>query len=140
MKPELIEMNRSYSMKYQIKSILMGMAIVLAPMAMSSSAMAGETVLTNNEGMTLYTFDKDSQGMSHCYDGCAAKWPPFNAGKNSEAKEGYSFTTRKDGSQQWTYADKPLYTWVGDRNKGDTTGDGVGGVWHTAKKTSDSSY
>ena len=33
---------------------------------------------------------------------------------------------------QWTYDDMPLYLWVKDAVPGDTTGDGVGGVWHAA--------
>jgi len=118
----------------------MGMAIVLAPMAMSSVAIAADAVLTNNEGMTLYTFDKDAQGISNCYGGCATKWPPFIAGENAEAKEGFGLSTRQDGAKQWTYNDKPLYTWIGDSKKGDTTGDGVGGVWHTAKEALGSRY
>ena len=56
------------------------------------------------------------------------------ASADAEVKAGWAMTTRKDGSQQWTYNDQPLYTWVGDNSAGDTTGDGVGGVWHTAKQ------
>lgn len=32
------------------------------------------------------------------------------------------------------YAEKPLYLWQMDKKPGDVTGDGVGGVWHTAKE------
>jgi predicted lipoprotein with Yx(FWY)xxD motif len=41
---------------------------------------------------------------------------------------------RDDGTQQWTYKNKPLYTWSGDIEQGDMNGDGLGGVWHVAKK------
>ena len=39
---------------------------------------------------------------------------------------------RKDGTKQWAYDGKPLYLWKDDKAPGDTTGDGVGEVWHTA--------
>jgi predicted lipoprotein with Yx(FWY)xxD motif len=41
---------------------------------------------------------------------------------------------RDDQSRQWAYKGRPLYRWAGDRKPGDSTGDGVGGVWHTAKR------
>jgi predicted lipoprotein with Yx(FWY)xxD motif len=40
---------------------------------------------------------------------------------------------RDDGSSQIAYKGKPLYYWVKDGKAGDTTGDGVMGVWHTAR-------
>jgi predicted lipoprotein with Yx(FWY)xxD motif len=45
----------------------------------------------------------------------------------------YTIVTRDDGSTQWAYDGKPLYGWKNDKQPGDTTGDGVGGKWHTAK-------
>lgn len=85
--------------------------------------------------MTLYTFDKDSVNASNCYDLCAEKWPPYTVGNQNHNKAGWGKITRKDGSEQWTFNDRPLYTWVGDTQAGDTNGDGLGGLWHTAKKT-----
>ncbi len=90
--------------------------------------------LTTESGMSLYTFDKDTKGTSVCYDGCAAKWPPYIVKQGAVAKEGMGMTERKDGSKQWTFKGQPLYTWVGDKKAGDTNGDGVKGVWHLAKK------
>jgi len=125
-------------MKLQF-NIIQTLAVVL--IAIGSSSVFAAEILTNKEGMTLYTFDKDAKSVSNCYDGCAVKWPPFMAKSNAAVKDGYGMTTRKDGSKQWTYDNKPLYTWVGDTQKGDTKGDGVGGVWHVAKeKTSGYSY
>jgi predicted lipoprotein with Yx(FWY)xxD motif len=46
---------------------------------------------------------------------------------------GYAVITREDGSKQWAYKGKPLYYWVKDTKPGDVSGDGVKGVWHTAK-------
>ena len=36
-------------------------------------------VLTNDSGMTLYVFDKDSAGKSACNGPCAGNWPPLMA-------------------------------------------------------------
>ena len=90
--------------------------------------------LTDGNGMTLYTFDKDKQGESVCYGACAVSWPPFLVGENAKTKKGFDVITRKDGSKQWTYKNQPLYTWVGDSKPGDTNGDGVQGVWHVANE------
>lgn len=90
--------------------------------------------LTNNEGMTLYIFDKDKKNESTCYDACAAKWPPYVASEYAKGKWGFKVVKRDDGINQWAYKGQPLYTWVGDSAKGDINGDGVGGVWHIANK------
>jgi predicted lipoprotein with Yx(FWY)xxD motif len=90
-------------------------------------------VLTDDNGMTLYIFDKDKDGMSACYDQCAANWPPLMAAADAKAEGDYGLTKRKDGAMQWTFKGMPLYTWAKDAKAGDVTGDGVNGVWHVAK-------
>ncbi|MFN3751635.1 MAG: hypothetical protein ACK4SR_09690 [Thiobacillus sp.] len=92
-------------------------------------------VLTNPAGMTLYTFDKDvaGAGKSVCNGDCAAKWPPLAAGPYDAGSGDYSVITRDDGTKQWAYKGKPLYLWIKDQKPGDTTGDGVNNVWHTAR-------
>ena len=90
-------------------------------------------VYTDANGMTLYTFDKDTKGMSNCNDGCAVKWPPLMADAKAEGKDPFSIITRADGSKQWAVNGMPLYTWIKDKQSGDVTGDGVKGVWHVAK-------
>jgi predicted lipoprotein with Yx(FWY)xxD motif len=119
------------------KSLLVSTLFMASTVAMAASHGMN---LTNKSGLTLYTFDKDSVGMSVCYDGCAVKWPPFSAKEGAEVKEGWGMTERKDGSKQWTYKGQPLYTWIGDKEAGDITGDGIGGVWHIAKKAKAYSY
>ena len=108
-------------------------AIVFAAVAGFTYA-GSNNILTNKAGMTLYTFDKDKNGTSVCYDGCAAKWPPYIAAEGAKERKSWGLITRKDGSKQWTFKGQPLYTWVGDTKAGDTNGDGIGGVWHVAKK------
>ncbi|WP_368187232.1 hypothetical protein [Aestuariibius sp. HNIBRBA575] len=91
------------------------------------------TILTDTNGMSLYTFDSDSAGMSACNGGCAVNWPPLMVEDGAEASGKMSIITRADGSQQWAYDGAPLYFWKNDRAAGQVTGDGVGGVWHVAK-------
>lgn len=100
-----------------------------APVAVSNG------VLTGTNGMTLYTFDKDStgSGKSVCNGPCAVNWPPLLAMDSDKAQGDYSIITRDDGKKQWALKGKPLYFWIKDSKAGDTTGDGVQGVWHLIK-------
>lgn len=90
-------------------------------------------ILTDANGMSLYTFDKDSQGESACYNGCAINWPPLMAAAGATEDGDFTLVTRKDGAKQWAYKGQPLYLWKNDKKPGDMTGDGVGGIWHLAK-------
>lgn len=93
----------------------------------------GDVIAAADNGMTLYTFKNDEKGVSNCYDKCAANWPPFLAASGATAEGGYSLVERKDGSMQWAKDGMPLYFWIKDQASGDTTGDGVNGVWDAAK-------
>jgi len=91
-------------------------------------------VLTDDKGMTLYTFDKDTEaGKSACKGPCLAAWPALAAPSNAKPMGDWTVITRDDGTKQWAYKGKPLYTFVHDTKPGDITGDGKGSVWHTAK-------
>lgn len=94
---------------------------------------AGQSPLTASNGMTLYTFDRDTSGTSNCYGDCAESWPPFAASAGATPPSAaYTKVQRNDGTLQWAKNGAPLYFWVGDSQPGDTNGDGVGGVWHVA--------
>lgn len=117
------------------RAIIFGAAAALTLTIGAASAAPGgiksmNDVLVDINGMTLYTFDKDTSGTSNCYDGCAVSWPPVAAIAGDATEGDYSIIERKDGSSQWAYKDQPLYLWISDTQPGDTTGDGVGGVWH----------
>ena len=91
-------------------------------------------VLTDAKGMTLYTFDKDFEGKSACNGPCATNWPVLKAEASDKADGGYSIITRDDGSKQWAYKGKPLYTFAKDQKAGDLMGDGfLNGAWHLAQ-------
>lgn len=114
------------------------LAVVLTGCAsMYAAAPPAKTMggmLTNADGMTLYTFDKDSAGKSACNGGCAVNWPPLMVTSDAKPAGEYSIVVRDDGKKQWAYKGKPLYTWIKDQKPGDTTGDGFNNnVWHVAK-------
>jgi predicted lipoprotein with Yx(FWY)xxD motif len=91
-------------------------------------------VLTDEKGMTLYVFDRDSDGKSACNGPCAGNWPPLKATASSSPTDEYTVITRDDGSKQWAYKGRPLYTWHNDKTPGDITGDGfLNGAWHIAQ-------
>ncbi|WP_011579495.1 MULTISPECIES: hypothetical protein [Chelativorans] len=102
--------------------------------AIKSVENAGGKILTDAKDMTLYIFDKDTAGVTNCYDTCAENWPPLIAASGAAAEGEFTLVQRKDGSMQWAYKGMPLYLWKNDKKPGDVTGDGVGGVWHLAKE------
>ena len=106
-------------------------ATLAAPVKEVSTDMG--TVLAGENDMTLYTFRKDETGISNCYDKCAELWPPLLASDGATAEGAYSIITRTDGTRQWAKDGMPLYFWAKDINPGDTTGNGVKGVWDVAK-------
>lgn len=93
-------------------------------------------ILTNQAGMTLYTFDKDVEysGKSMCNGNCAVNWPPLAASNDDKAGGVWSIVTRDDGPRQWAYKGKPVYRWIKDQKPGDKTGDGFGKAWHIVQE------
>jgi predicted lipoprotein with Yx(FWY)xxD motif len=91
-------------------------------------------VFTDAGGMTLYTYDKDTPGKSNCIGLCAVFWPPVIAAGKESPTGGFTTITRDDGTKQWAYNGKPLYGYISNAKAGDTSGDGVDGVWHAAKR------
>ncbi len=104
-----------------------------APPTKTSSSANGE-ILTDASGMSLYTFDNDSDVKSACNGPCATNWPVLKASASDQPSGSYTVITRDDGSKQWAYKGKPLYTFAKDQKAGDVTGDGfLNGAWHLAK-------
>jgi len=101
---------------------------------LASDAKLG-SYLVDEQGRTLYLYTKDDKNVSNCYDQCATAWPPLYTAAAPTGGQGVNgsllgTTTRKDGKTQVTYNGYPLYYWVKDQKPGDTTGQGVGGVWY----------
>jgi predicted lipoprotein with Yx(FWY)xxD motif len=106
-----------------------------AMMAPPAPTMVADGVLTGKNGMTLYTFDRDTagSGKSVCNGPCAALWPALMAEDDAKTSGDYSIVTRDDGKKQFAYKGKPLYYWSKDTKPGDKTGDGFNNVWRVAR-------
>ena len=121
----------------KIRSMCVALVAAAGLFAVSAQAMdmmmAKDGTMTDPKGMTLYTFDKDSGGKSMCNGPCATNWPPLMAGADAKPSGDMTIITRDDGSKQWAFKGKPLYTFAKDKKPGDMTGEGVNNVWHVAK-------
>jgi predicted lipoprotein with Yx(FWY)xxD motif len=93
-------------------------------------------VLATSSGRTVYWYARDvkGSGKSACTGSCLTAWPAVTgapAAASGVRLAGQLATiTRPGGVVQATYNGYPLYTYAGDMAPGQTTGNGVGGVWH----------
>ncbi len=100
-------------------------------------------ILVGPTGMTLYTFAKDAANASNCSGTCATNWPPLVGGYDpahgnapaagAGVQDTLGVIQRADGSMQVTLGGKPLYFFRDDTVPGQTSGDGLLGLWQTAK-------
>lgn len=124
-----------------IKTVLSG---VVASLMLVSLAVAATVeikakdgignFLTDEKGMTLYLFKKDTPGKSACAGPCVDKWPLF-AAEVVTVPAGliaadFAVITRDDGKKQTTYKGLPLYYFFKDVKPGDTAGQGFNTVWY----------
>jgi predicted lipoprotein with Yx(FWY)xxD motif len=116
-----------------------GAPIVTPTLAVAHDATLGDYLVASN-GMTLYLYTKDKPGISNCTGTCAVNWPPYVHTTNeplvaSAAATGTIATLMRPdtGGAQLMYKNVPLYFWKDDTKPGDTTGQGVGGVWYVVK-------
>ena len=77
-------------------------------------------------GMSLYTFDKDTLNTTNCDADCQKIWPIFTGG-NSESTDIQVFDTT---TNHLAYRQHPLYFFANDTVTGDVNGDNVKDVWH----------
>ena len=112
-----------------------GCANMTAPDAKAPALLASGALVAPS-GMTLYTFDKDTanSGKSTCNGPCAALWPPMMATASDQPVGAYSIVTRDDGSRQWAYKGKPVYTYKADQKAGDRSGDNFNNLWRIIKE------
>ena len=87
------------------------------------------SILADSNGMTLYTFDVDSENQSNCHDGCLVTWPAFTT-EHETLPAPFGVHQRDNGELQVTLNGEPLYFFIGDTKVGDINGDNIGQVWH----------
>ena len=98
-------------------------------------------ILFDGKGFALYAFTRDPKGKSACKGACAAAWPPYLVAKAARAGAGtqarlLGTTRRADGKLQVTYAGRPLYYYIGERQPGQILCQNVeeyGGLWLVAR-------
>jgi predicted lipoprotein with Yx(FWY)xxD motif len=96
------------------------------------------SVLVDSHGRTLYLFEKDRNGLSMCNSACAKFWPRLTSHGSPHAGKSVHqsllrLTRVRNGLGQVTYAGHPLYTFVGDKRAGQTSGEGLdnfGAEWY----------
>jgi predicted lipoprotein with Yx(FWY)xxD motif len=66
------------------------------------------------DGKPLYTFAKDMSGASACIDRCPAAWPPLLAQAGAVNDKEWTTIPRPEGTRQWAYKGKPVYTYARD--------------------------
>lgn len=92
-------------------------------------------ILTDAKGRTLYRFDKDTAWpmKSNCTGSCLETWKPAEAvgkdGLSGVEAELVGTYKRPDGTKQLAIDCWPVYWFTGDKNPGDTNGQGVKGLW-----------
>jgi predicted lipoprotein with Yx(FWY)xxD motif len=104
------------------------------------SQIGNNPALLSADGMSLYMFAPDTEGISNCYDECALLWPPLTLAEGeelllSESLNAAAFSTieREDGLLQVTYYGKPLYRYAYDVLPADRLGEEVDDAWFLAE-------
>lgn len=97
---------------------------------------AGRTVLTNNQGLTLYSLSVEKHGRFICTGSCLSTWIPLvvRPGVKPVGPVALGTVKRPDGRRQVTFEGRPLYRFDGDSRKGQAKGEGFKdvGTWHAA--------
>jgi predicted lipoprotein with Yx(FWY)xxD motif len=96
-----------------------------------------DTVLTDQNGMTLYLYTKDTKkpSKSNCDGACATAWPPLTVQGNRGVQINgvdpklVGKVKRADGTEQVTIGGWPAYRYGKDTAPGQAGGHAVGGVW-----------
>ena len=98
------------------------------------------TVLVTSRGYALYMFEPDLQRQVTCTGLCAATWPPVTISPGARLVAGPGVRAALLGSDPdpaggrvVTYNGWPLYTYSGDVQPGEDSGQGIdlnGGVWY----------
>ncbi|SDN75297.1 Predicted lipoprotein with conserved Yx(FWY)xxD motif [Pseudomonas arsenicoxydans] len=116
---------------FSLKALMLAAALALPTMAFAAEpAMMKDGMMVDHKGMTVYTFDKDAGGKSMCNGDCAKNWPPMMAPAGAKAEGKWTVIKRDDGTMQYAYDGKPLYTFMKDEKPGEMKGDGMKDVWH----------
>lgn len=80
------------------------------------------TILVDQDGFSLYTFQKDGSNKSNCNGGCLTVWPPQHVPLGSRVEAPFAIIQGGDGQPQLTLEGRPLYHYDDDKKPGDAFG------------------
>jgi predicted lipoprotein with Yx(FWY)xxD motif len=81
------------------------------------------TILADAKGISVYTFDSDTKGVSNCKGGCLKEWPTLKVAADEQIPAPFGKIQGNDGKAQLTLDGLPLYYYVDDGKPGDVNGD-----------------
>jgi predicted lipoprotein with Yx(FWY)xxD motif len=90
-------------------------------------------VVVDAQGRTVYLLTADTHDHATCDAGCQQYWPPVASGRAAGLSAKVGTTALPGGGTTATVAGWPVYTYVGDHQPGDVSGEGVrtfGGTWY----------
>jgi predicted lipoprotein with Yx(FWY)xxD motif len=85
--------------------------------------------LQTERGFSVYAFEGDEAGHSHCDADCAQQWIPLAAPATVRPHGDWSVIERSPGSRQWVFRGQPLYRHSLDDGPGSQAGSDERG-WH----------
>ncbi len=91
------------------------------PPGSNSNQPRDRIVFADHEGNVLYASDKDTPGVSTCTGECTDLWTPARASETDEAVGHWSIIAREDGSRQWVFRGRPMYTYAPEAEANRTT-------------------
>ncbi|MBC7937280.1 MAG: hypothetical protein H7Y86_18195 [Rhizobacter sp.] len=103
------------------------------------SSVALGRYIVDKKGRTLYFFANDANGQSNCTGGCFTNWKPLSVDSTSglyDAGLTAADFTIVPGTRQLAYKGWPMYYYTPANVQeaiGQTSGEGIGGVWFVAK-------
>jgi len=106
---------------------------MVTPPAVSLQLEGDDYALADSSGMTLYQMGGGSAGASACDRACLQVWRPLEAAALAHRVGAWTEVPRPDGTWQWAYNGRPLYTYDGDGKPGAAEGEGVDGRWQVAR-------
>lgn len=117
-----------------IRVLLYTIACALPILSFAEAPKVSNGMVVDDDGMTLYVFDKDTvSGNSACVGACATMWPAALADSYDKPSGDWGLIASGDNKHQWTYKGHPLYRFAKDTHPGQMNGDGFKGMWHTVK-------
>lgn len=105
------------------------------PMVMAKAVNGIGSVVTDEKGMTLYSYGKDQADPSKwtCAGSCIKTWTPVivnDSVQTSGVDKSLLGTVHRNGEKQLTLAGWPLYRYVGDTAAGQVNGQGKDKEWY----------